>query len=92
MTFTTKQQFDVAFKRALADGQFRSAAIMIQGNKTGDGWNGQGVSPWWIQWSKGVLSGKIKPGITSGTEPLPLWGGDDLFGEPITNGKRKKDA
>jgi hypothetical protein len=91
MTFASKRDFEKAFKLALSQEQFRHAAVMIRDNNLGAGWNGDWISPWWIEWSRKILSSAIAPKVERPID-IPLWGGDDLFGEKITTGQKKRDA
>jgi len=86
MTFTTFSEFETSFKKALEIGQHKLAAKMILDNQAGAGWNGDGLSQWWIAWAKRVRSGGDAPFLPK-VEQLPPLKQDDLFGEPLTNGK-----
>lgn len=80
MKFGTMPEFRRAVKGLMEGGDIPEAARVILENS-------DAVSQWWLDWAFGVVSGTITP-----TQPKPeivesLKDGD-LFGEPITTGRR----
>lgn len=70
-----------------ARGEFRLAAVAITHFPIMDG--KAGPAQFWIDWAHDVLSGKIKPEIAKKPD-IPPWKDGDLFGEPLTTGRRRR--
>lgn len=83
MTCTTGPEFRRFVKSHLENKQYHVAARLIVANP-------EFASPWWIKWAKEILAGSKKRIPTEReVENVPLLRDGDLFGVPLTTGKKR---